>query len=152
MGADIHCYAEKRVDGKWVSVGESYEEDGETCLDQSASITNGRDYGLFGLLSEVRREWGLRIIPDADMCVPEDASAEVQAEYKRGEGDWHTPGWLNWQTLLDAQKEINIKLLLGQIDPNAKDGIAELMESFQRDANEYNLNVREMRIILWYDN
>ena len=155
MGADIHTYAEKRVSGKWESISVMDPEEAEQehpHLDYSACITGGRDYGLFGLLSGVRHYWGFRIIPEAQMCIPEDVSEPVEAQWDRYKDDYHTEGWLDWQTLLDAQKDININLLLGKIDPETKDCIEELMENFERSATQYNLNVREMRIILWYDN
>lgn len=155
MGCDIHTYAEKRVAGKWESVSVPDQEESEEeypHLDYSGRITGGRDYELFGLLSGVRRDWGIKIIPESQMCLPEDVSETVKAQWKSEDGDAHTEGWLDWQNLLNAQKEINVQLLLGRLEPQTKDGIEELMESFQRHANEYNLNVREMRIILWYDN
>lgn len=155
MGADIHTYAEKRVNGKWESISvmdpeEAEEED--PWLEKSGRITNGRDYLLFGLLSGVRYNWGFQVIPENQMCFPEDASEPVSEQWKREEGDAHTEGWLEWQTLMDAQKKINVLLLIGRLEPAIKDCIDELVESFQAHANEYNLNVREMRIILWYDN
>lgn len=152
MGCDIHCYAEKRVNGQWQSLNTPCEDDGDTWLGNDNRLTGGKDYGLFGLLSGVRREWDVRIIPDADMCVPEDASPEVKDEHHRGHADWHTEGWLNWQTLLDAQQDININVMMGKIEPSAKDGVEELMSGFKTIADHHNLNVREMRIVLWYDN
>lgn len=156
MGCDIHTYAEKRISGRWESISKMDPEEAKEDyphLNYSGRITDGRDYRLFGLLSGVRVEdWGFRIIPDVQMCIPADASPEVHDQYLREDCDAHTPGHVYWQDLLDARDAINVKLLIGQIEPRAKDAITELLENFQHVADENTLNVREMRIVLWYDN
>lgn len=155
MGCDIHTFVEKRVNGQWLAAEQLEEADeGETHqhLPKTRSFTGGRDYRLFGLLSGVRCDWGMKIIPDADMCIPEDASAEVKAEHAWWDSDAHTEGWVSWQALQDALKAININVLMGKMEPSAKEAIDELTENFTHIAESYHLNVREMRIILWYDN
>lgn len=154
MGCDIHTHAEKRVNGRWEAVMEPVWEEGddEATLPKSARITGGRDYFLFSLLSGVRGELGVQIIKPAFECVPADASPEVQSEYARQEGDAHTPGCVTWQALSDAKKDIDVKVLVGQLDPSLRESIEELMDNFQRAADEHTLNVREMRVVLWYDN
>lgn len=100
MGCDIHLYAEKRVDGEWVSAdawepNEDYPEESRRRVEVDYGkrfYKEGRDYALFGILAGVR--CGNREPIAAPRGMPEDASSEVRAECDVWASDGHTHSWL----------------------------------------------------------
>ena len=76
----------------------------------------GRNYPLFGFLSDVRTTWDAPICgPDSDRycTLPDDVSPEVEAELSLDDVDLHSHGWASltellaadWQELTDVGKE-----------------------------------------------
>ena len=118
MGCDIHCWAEKRVDGKWLLVtpqkgdaswSEFYNERfhdyvSETdCVRSQARIDFGRNYDAFAILADVRNGRGFAGIKTGDgfrpilaerRGWPEDRSAQLDEEQID-----HSPSWLTLREL-----------------------------------------------------
>lgn len=73
MGCDIHLYAEKKIDGKWMPFDEPVE-DGENDKGKKQYAwrqrANGRNYNLFGILANVRNGSGFAGTDTGDGFVP----------------------------------------------------------------------------------
>lgn len=104
MGCDIHCYAEKLIDGKWVHLTgfeNRYEE-------ISVHPYSSRSYRLFSLLADVRNGRGFagcltgdRIEPiSKPRGLPEDVSDFVREESNEYGEDGHSHSWLLLSELL----------------------------------------------------
>lgn len=105
MGCDIHAFRERRLaDGTWHCLEEgefeTYGGEEHYSLD---SLNVGRDYTLFGLLAEVRREVPLAW---ADRGLPDDVSQPVKDDSDRWDCDGHTHSWLSLPELKEKQAEL----------------------------------------------
>jgi hypothetical protein len=83
MGCDIHSYAEKRVNGKWVRVK------------TDINIFEGRQYGKFGFLADVRNYSA--VTPIAPLRgIPHDTDPSFIRGYEEAAaiGDRHSASWL----------------------------------------------------------
>lgn len=149
MGCDIHLYAEYRKDGKWHAeqantIGTT-DEWGDIRTDIPESGNTRRNYGLFGLLANVRYDtkhgWDAKGIPD-------DASKEVRDVITGMEGDGHTHSYLTFQEL----KEEAAKLLL-QSDSDAQEYsrmLPEWINSF--GPNPEGVSDEDRRAVFFFDN
>lgn len=121
MGCDIHCWAEKRVEGKWVLVtpqkgdaswSEFYNEkmsamDWESENDASlhkARVDIGRNYDAFAILADVRNGRGFAGVKTGDgfrpilaerRGWPKDRSPLLESE----DAIEHSPSWLTLREL-----------------------------------------------------
>ena len=93
MGCDIHLYKEKKINGEWV---EWEDECGDGLDVPYEKQFNQRDYDLFGFLAGVRRKNNLSLTPTG---IPNNASEDVMACYKRMEGDAHSASSLTLDSL-----------------------------------------------------
>lgn len=96
MGCDIHLYKEKKIDGEWVTADVWEDEYGDGLDVPYKKQFNQRDYALFGFLAGVRRESNISLKPTG---IPDNASANVKACYKRWEGDAHSASSLTLDSL-----------------------------------------------------
>ena len=111
MGCDIHTHLERqRADGSWEQLQLGYEPLGH------------RDYGLFGVLADVRN---YSVVPPIaePRDLPEDVSPEVRANFEEWECDAHTPSWLTVQELVefDYDQLMNDRRVVRQTGPNSWD-------------------------------
>jgi len=101
MGCDIHLYAEKRVDGAWVSADtwtDDEYEPGRKKVAYSGRFYTGRNYDLFSILADVRNGVGFAgvktgdgFVPMADpRGLPSDCSDAVRAESDAWDADGHS--------------------------------------------------------------
>lgn len=86
MGCDIHSYAEKKVDGKFVCVTLPREPFGD------------RSYGTFAFLAGVRNYSGVPALQEP-RGFPEDASPEVKEMYNGWGSNGHTASFLDLEQL-----------------------------------------------------
>lgn len=105
MGCDIHCYKEKRVDGKWVTADNweayDYGDDEKGIEVPWAQRFTGRNYQLFALLSKgVRGKHPFSFVPRG---LPFNPCAEIASEVARREGDGHSHSYLYLHELRDMQ-------------------------------------------------
>ena len=111
MGADIHCYIERRNHEKnvWEPLNLYIDKDGEK---KCVNFFTDRDYELFGQLAGVRSMIDPFVYPRG---LPDDISEFVENEYKRGEfilddgtiaNDFHSATWYDYVELkLYSEKE-----------------------------------------------
>jgi len=108
MGCDIHFYAEKRVDGKWVSADQWEHEDGYSHVPSEKEFYNSRNYDLFAILADVRNGRGFAGCKTGNgfnpishpKGLPEDVSAEVKVASDEMSGDGHSHSWFTLVELL----------------------------------------------------
>lgn len=103
MGCDIHCFAEVRNNGKWEKVGKVFA-DAYTDVVLTDEPFNGRSYGLFGWLADVRNYSQSPVIAEP-RGLPRDLSPEVNEQFEYWEPDAHTYSWLLLSELLAADYE-----------------------------------------------
>lgn len=105
MGCDIHIFKEKRANGQWVTADEwtcGEDWDGNECMECSTDNYGGRNYNLFGVLSEgVRRN---QKICFKQRGIPFDACEEVSRESDKWDGDGHSHSYLYLHELNDLQE------------------------------------------------
>jgi hypothetical protein len=108
MGCDIHCFAEKYRWGKWVKIGEVFDNPfhdptfprSSWNSRKTAQPYSERNYYMFSILANVRNDWG--IIPIAmPKGFPVDVSSDVwnYSNDKYGR-DGHSHSWLTVDELL----------------------------------------------------
>jgi hypothetical protein len=138
MGCDIHMWAEIRKRDKWESTedvfdNEYYDPKRESKVDSDGYEWNaektdqpytGRNYGLFGILADVRNGRGFagcdlgdkKNIIAEPKGIPEDASVKVKAgAFDYGE-DGHSHSWFTLKELQDFDWK-QTALLRGIVDP-----------------------------------
>lgn len=122
MGCDIHCYAEKKENGKWVKVVKAfpnryYDPSKENKIDDDGYEWNpefkdepysGRNYDLFGILADVRNGRGFAGIQTGEgfnpICDPKGLPIDVSDEVKKSSDDWGSDGHSHsWFTLKELQ-------------------------------------------------
>lgn len=95
MGCDIHCYAERQVDGKYEIIENLFPFD-------------RRDYGLFAWLAGVRNYSAITPISEP-RGLPEDVSTSVKEDFSRWGGDAHSDSWLSVPELLAVDYDVQIE-------------------------------------------
>ncbi len=85
MGCDIHCYAERKVRGRWRMMRGQYP-------------IRHRDYRIFAFLADVRNDVGIPPIAQP-RDLPDDISDGVVAEFRKC-NDAHSVSWLSVSELL----------------------------------------------------
>lgn len=152
MGCDIHLYSETRKNGVWVAdlahtktIPSQAEFDKGERAEIERSYEGGRDYGLFGLLTdgEVRYECPFGL-PNHGPA--EDMSAEVEDMAHAWEGDAHSHNHLTVKELKEKAMEL---LVLPYRDakellPRLSRLIAGLPPS--------EASGEDRRIVFWFDN
>jgi len=104
VGTDISCYAEKKIDGKWL-LAEPLTANGlwsEEFPDEEPRLApqplfDTRNYALFAILADVRND--VRLVEPfvfiaAPRGFPDDASPELQDYFGYWRNDAHNAGWL----------------------------------------------------------
>lgn len=154
MGCDIHSHAERKTEsGKWEAVPE-------------LSPFSSRSYGTFGFLAGVRNYSDLTPIAQP-RGFPDDASAEVAAEYEGWGSDAHTPSWLSVAELaaFDYDAICEDRRVTRQVGPNHWNGgcTCEPGEGKQQTYREFlgpwffdDLKALQDagagRVVFWFDN
>lgn len=158
MGCDIHIYLETRslLGGKWHG---------------HQMIYNGRHYGLFGWLADVRNYSAVPKTPVTVPGLPKDVSENVQRECEEWGGDVHHHHWANLPDLLsiDYDQEILDCRVTRQVghgnwdggcttnDPNGakRESLRDFLgkEWFDLlDRCRMGSEQQECRLIMWFDN
>ncbi len=146
MGCDIHAFRERRLaDGSWECLEPiEIDTDGEEEWEDLESLSIGRDYTLFGLLAEVRREvplaWPQRGLPD-------DVSAVVQADNVQWDIDAHSHSWLS----LPELKEKRAELMLAGFEHVGI--VRQCLDHFIRHLDfPKGTAPEDCRVVFWFDN
>lgn len=153
MGCDIHLYSETKKDSKWVPdllhtlttpTPEELEDGDRPQIDQSY---RGRNYALFGLLTngEVRHDVGFGFPFHQD--IPEDTSEVIAADYKAWDSYAHSPNYLTVKQLKEKAME-----LLVISDPEAREYLPMLTRLIDGLPKTDNPDPEEQRIVFWFDN
>ena len=149
MGCDIHCFVEKKIDGKWEQISgfknAYYNEDIE-CFKTDAfkyatSPVEHRNYSMFAILAGVRNRKEHPVKPISEpKGLPTDISDDVDAELAIWEGERHSCSWLTIKEIsnYNGNKE-GAKYLFG-----------EALEQLKERCN--NKNLKDVRIIFCFDN
>jgi hypothetical protein len=116
MGCDIHCYAEKLINGEWKQItgfkSNYYDKNSSYFNDErylnSPHPYDGRNYSLFAFLADVRNEFGFaRIEPiSPPRGLPEDLSKEILNEASGWKSDGHSYSWLLLNELISHDYNI----------------------------------------------
>lgn len=152
MGCDIHQYAERRVDGRWVAeqaatYGNQAEADEEPWYSMTNSGDSDRNYWLFGVLSEgVRKSWAPGIAFEAK-GEPDDASPEVASMIKQWEGDGHSHNYLTFTELKQKAAELML-----QDTQETKEANAELVPWIASFGETPDVADEDRRVVFWFDN
>jgi hypothetical protein len=85
MGCDIHCYAERKIKGRWRMMRGRYP-------------IRHRDYNVFAFLADVRNDEGVPTIA-MPRDLPDDVSDGVLAGFDKCD-DAHSISWLSVSELL----------------------------------------------------
>lgn len=134
MGCDIHIYSEAEIDGKWVMV--------------SAPNFSYRTYALFELLAGVRGDESQALFRPRGL--PVDISDGTAANWRYGEGDWHTPSWLYWNELAAVVGQFRRKIGKDYID--VSDYFGFFFGNYIYDRDDWPDFVKNARIVFWFDN
>jgi hypothetical protein len=149
MGADIHAYAEAKIDSKWVPCGRVIYECVEyapvsECPDTYKFIVDkvydGRDYALFGKLAGVRG--GTAIIKPRGF--PDDASEKIRSHYDVWKGNAHTPTYWYLTELIKHKRALCYTF--GQYS-----GFREVIDTLIDVAKIYKIDRKDIRVICWFD-
>jgi len=111
MGADIHFYVEKKVDGKWRIQGDVSREveDDYTHINVNSVFSSDRCYNSFAILADVRNGRGFAGIKtgegfnpiSAPRGIPKDASDEYKEIVEQWGVDGHSHSYHTLRQLLD---------------------------------------------------
>jgi hypothetical protein len=112
MGADIHFYVEKKVDGVWQIHGDVEREDygdGDVYVSVKSGFCDDRCYNAFAILADVRNGRGFAGIRtgegfnpiSAPRGIPEDASDVYKEITDRWESDGHSHSYHTLGQLLN---------------------------------------------------
>lgn len=146
MGCDIHVFRERRLaDRTWHCLEEGeFESYGKEEWYSLDSLPVGRDYALFGLLAEVRRDvpgaWSQRGLPD-------DVSKPVRDDNERWDIDAHSHSWLSLPELKEKRAELMLAGFehVGIVRQSLDHFIRHL--EFPEDAAP-----EDCRVVFWFDN
>jgi len=153
MGCDIHLYSETKKDGQWVAdllhtlrtpTLEELEDGERAEINKSY---RGRNYGLFGLLTngEVRYELGFGL--PYHETIPEDTSSVIKDMYTAWDCDAHSPNYLTVKQLKAKALE-----MLVIPDPEALELLPSLTSLINGLPESTNPDPEEQRIVFWFDN
>lgn len=170
MGCDIHLFAEKKVNGKWVTIDKWSENPdfGQDEWEPKMTIirewgdnprddrfyTGGRNYNLFCALAGVRDYMfsGNPPMVSPPKGFPADTCEEIKAEYERWGSDAHTPSWLTLREIWGFKWQEHY-------GETCKDFVMEMiekMESAKREVlsetDDRNKPEDKVRIVFWFDN
>lgn len=126
MGADIHIFTERKVDGKWVSVPNIKGREDSSWgtffakKDKFFAPFNWRNYGVFGFLADVRNYSCSEVIcepkgfPDDSEVLNQPVEQNdvygnsndiVTLRNELDDSDYHSKSWLTLKELLDFDYE-----------------------------------------------
>jgi hypothetical protein len=152
MGTDISSYVEIHRDGRWIVPSEVRFKPIDEYEDGSAPF-QGRDYGLFGFLADVRN---YAECPTITPCrgLPDDVSDEVAKKYDSQSEFVFGTSWLTLAELLAYDYDrtfVNQRPSPWQM-PHAtvRDFLGD--RYFERLAELGNLGAPdEVRVVFWFD-
>lgn len=160
MGADIHIYVEKLNDNNEWEYIYMKDKDGDTVT------WYPRDYTLFGLLAEVRRE-GYDDLTKV-RGLPYNMSDEVNQAYEEYKDDYHSATWYMLseldsmkQYLIMKRENIILSNLLAQEEKvQLKEEYESIIGSLTSFCNaieficstNFTYSPDKARVIVWFDN
>lgn len=173
MGCDIHLFAEKKVNGKWVTLDKWSDNPdcvegnddgerpkiikwgyGENNRQSDDFYTGGRNYNLFCALAGVRAHQfnGTPPMVAPAKGFPNDACEETKSEYKMWNGDAHTPSWLTLKEIWAFQWSE----FYGDTCKKFVMEMIEKMETAKREVLTEDIDTEKpeekVRIVFWFDN
>ena len=148
MGCDIHLYAEKKIDEKWVCLNPLMWDvyDRKPYKHRTVEQFNiERSYVLFGFLANVRtlQEKGF----GEAKGFPKDVSKEIKEKYEEWGLDAHSASYLTLKELNEKFADTSIK---SYFDFFYKDIIENILEYHNIDTLHKDEN--DIRIVFWFDN
>ena len=155
MGCDIHCYAEKKVNGKWEKIGDVFPLDdwwkNYLKKDFNDSPFDWRSYAMFGFLADVRNYSNSEYLSEPK-GLPDDISKEVQEKADDWEGDGHSHSFLTVKELTDFDYN---KTFFDDRGKETETYISFLGKQFFEDLEilkNIDENNENVRIVFWFDN
>lgn len=149
MGCDIHPYIEVLIEGKWICIG---------------SPSHGRNYALFGKLSDVRGsppdDCPDELVPhEGEVNMPSDADKGLQQAYEDGGMDYHSLTIMSLQMLRTFVKHYGRPTKRKWDKMTSKEQDAEY-ESASAAADWLDIceeyvgsgMAEDARMVMWYDN
>jgi len=139
MGCDIHLFAEKKVNDKWVSIDKYTKnpdfgeyDNREFVIERENQVYRGRNYNLFCALAGVRSFHfsGTPSMVSEPKGLPEDCCEEIKKESALYGSDGHSHSWntlaeleaFNWdeygKTCDEFRSRVFPKLKEASEDPN----------------------------------
>lgn len=137
MGCDIHSYKEKKVGSKWVTADKGWQDEyNEGLIDVPwENRFTDRDYVLFGLLANVRRDSGFNQEPKG---IPFNVCSEIKNINEQLGSDGHSHSFFYLTELIELWELLESKkvTITGMKDKNQ---IQKLKESLASDDPDYSL-------------
>lgn len=129
MGCDIHLYKEKKIEGNWVTADEGWVD-----VPWENRFTD-RDYVLFGLFADVRRDSGFNQKPKG---MPFNVCSEIKNLNEQLGSDAHSHSFFYLTELNELWDELKGRrvTISGMKD---KDEIKKLKDSLASDSPDYDL-------------
>lgn len=171
MGCDIHTHAEVKENGTWKDAGKIFPINwGGRIGTEYGGPFESRNYGLFGLLADVRNYSCIKPIAEPKYKIPEDAAKETREDYEGWEGDGHTASWLTLEQLLAVNYDEVFwnRRVTRQLAPNfihgaclaeEGEGTHEVIRDFLGKTFFEHLEIlktlgkpEDVRVVFWFDN
>lgn len=164
MGCDIHMYRERFKDGFWetdtvveVEAEPTEDSDGYKSFESGMGYI-GRDYWVFGALSNVRaynEDWPVKP-PAEDRDFPTDACAVHVECSEQWDCDAHSHGYLTMTELKSLQEQYENAMVLDGSNPEKWLRISQsltcLIEKAEQGDYFKGLLDDNCRILFFYDN
>lgn len=169
MGCDIHGFTEKKNPETkfWEVIKRERTEDMEK-WDSLEPFRGHRNYGLFGLLADVRNYSEIPVIKEATYELPTGCSKEVREKYGDGD-DYHSLTSFTLAELLQVDLDKKFYDMRVMINGNGAAKAESLEEANHTTYREFlgpvfeqevealkkimgNQSPEDVRIIIWFDN
>lgn len=145
MGCDIHCFAEAKIDGKWIGLGETTHVE--------------RNYQLFSKMAGVRQCEGVTPIA-GPRGLPKDASELTKLHKEHWGVDGHSSSWLSAEEVNMVEewvKDKEYRVSSGHIWRPIFDyvfGSGWDFNSYKVDGKYYDMpdGFEDARVVFWFDN
>jgi hypothetical protein len=141
LGCDIHFYVEKKVNDAWQPVQGPNPYFGKYHGEPKMKYHNwaywGRNYSLFELLADVRRDGEFKALAEP-RDLPEDVSDIIAKEADNV--DWHSHSYFMLPELLKACSKIS------DVSPEFAQDTLPVLERISEGDPE------SIRVVFWFDN
>jgi hypothetical protein len=145
MGADIHAFAERKINNKWERATEKIFDPGTSTWNNTSKPFSIRSYGIFGFLADVRNYSHIECITGETRGLPQDseylnsvssycsgmgAYEESVKQELFNDGNYHSFTYVTLKELLeyDYDKVFEDRRYTKQESPNVFNGAAVAKE------------------------